>query len=157
MDKSTVTTQPSDNSSGRDGFTLKFAEQTGNARRVEDLHVKLMGLDKFRKGSWIWNVWERRTWIPWLEGKGTWIITVISYILDKRGVGGMGWTNNVIQREILMGMDPIRVKGNGFSMARGFKDRGIFWPGRNIRHEEIRALEIKEERDLDTRVGSDLT
>lgn len=41
-------------------------------------------------------------------------------------------------------------------MARGFKDRGIFWLGRNIRHEEIRALEIKEERDLDTRVGSDI-
>ena len=156
MDKRTITTQPSDNSIGRDVFTLKFAEQTGIAKRVEDLHIKLRGLDSYGRGSWIWNVWERRTWVPWLEGKGTWIINVISHILDRRGVGGMGRTNTVIQREIWIGIGPIRVKGNGISMARGFKDRGIFWLGRNIRHEEIRALEIKEERDLDTRVGSDI-
>lgn len=116
------------------GSPPNFTKQTGVTKWSENFCIKFRSLDSYGRGSCIWNVWERRIWVPWLKGRGRWTVTVISHMLDRIGVGGMGRTSTVIQRGSWNGMGPIRVRGNGISRARGFKDRGRVLLGRDIWH-----------------------
>lgn len=69
-----------------------------------------------------WNVWDIRTCVPWLKGKGRWTIIVTIQTLSWPRGWGMGWTRTIIQRRSCIVIGPISVKRNGVKTARGSKD-----------------------------------